>query len=245
MAAGNFPNCNKVTRGYEGGYSNHPSDPGGKTMNGVTETVFQAWLRKNGKPVRPVRTITPTETDAIYKEEYWNSCGAEALFAGVDLAVYDASVNSGVSRGVKWLKSSVGSNDHSVTVKRICAARLSFMKSLKTWATFKNGWSKRVAGIEALGVKWALVAMGLSETAVREKLTTEAKKADTLAKTQGTVAVGSGGAGGTAGVTVSPDQLGSWVLWGVLGLIIVAVVVLALKSKVNNDRKKAYQEQAA
>lgn len=73
------------------------------------------------------------------------------LAVGVDLATYDASVNSGGSRGGKWLLTSVGGPDYE-TAKRICAKRLSFAQSLKICKTIGKGWSHRIADFEAKGV---------------------------------------------------------------------------------------------
>ncbi|CUX63012.1 MULTISPECIES: hypothetical protein [Agrobacterium] len=89
--------------------------------------------------MKPVCNISLSEA-LIYREKYWNPTAVKFnLFPGVDLAVYDASVHSGVSRGIKWLKSATGSNDHAGTVKRICRARLSFMQSLAIWKQFGKG----------------------------------------------------------------------------------------------------------
>jgi lysozyme family protein len=97
--------------------------------DGVTEAVYHAWLRQNGKPICPVRQITRADAEQIYFEQYWVPCDGTTLAAGVDPATYDASVNSGVSRGRKWLLTSIGGPDYD-TVKRICAKRLGFMQSL-------------------------------------------------------------------------------------------------------------------
>lgn len=233
MAKGNFPTCNAFTHKEEGGYSNHPQDKGGKTMSGVTEAVFHAWLRKNGTPIRDVRTITHAETDAIYRQEYWNPANCENLYAGVDLSVYDASVNSGVSRGKKWLLASVGSTDHRITIKRINAARLSFMKSLKIWNTFKNGWSGRVARCEAQSLKMCSLAMGLSTEQTKKDLEKEANKASNTSVAQAGGAVGSGAGTGVDATTISPDQWVSWVLMAVLLALAVFLVVKA----VNNSKR--------
>ena len=140
MSTAKFRRCHEVTKAWEGSWSDHPADPGGKTMYGVTEAVFHAWLRQQRKPVRPVRQITAAEAEQIYFEQYWVPSGGPTLANGVDLATYDASVNSGVSRGRKWLLASIGGPDHE-TVKRICATRLSFMRSLNIWNTFGRGWA--------------------------------------------------------------------------------------------------------
>ncbi len=64
-------------------------------------------------------------------------------------------------------KAAAGSNDHSVTVKKICKARLGFMQSLKIWKTFGKGWSRRVADIEVKGVAMALAYMGATDSRIK------------------------------------------------------------------------------
>ncbi|PLK69876.1 secretion activator protein [Rhizobium sp. TH135] len=163
-----FPICHEITAKWEGRWSDHKAGPGGKTMYGITEAVYQAWLKGCGLKVKPVRNISLSEAKLIYREQYWRPTAETFdLYPGVDLAVYDVAVNSSVSRSIKWLKPSAGSNDHSVIVKPICRARLSFMQSLKIWKTFGKGWGRRVANIEAKGVVMAVTAMGASGAAVK------------------------------------------------------------------------------
>ena len=242
-----FQTCHEITAKWEGGWSDHKADPGGKTMYGVTEAVYHAWLRKRGLPIKPVRNISRGEALLIYREQYWRPTAEKLdLFPGVDLAVYDASVNSGVSRGLKWLKASAGSNDHSVTVKRICRARLSFMQSLKIWKTFGKGWGRRVADIEARGVVMAVTAMGASTNAVKtivEDGKVEAKKSaatsDKVAKASGTGAAASGG----APVAADPSTIDTSTLWllGAMAAVLIIVAVIAYaKKKAAKAREEAY-----
>ncbi|MEO4045252.1 glycosyl hydrolase 108 family protein [Hoeflea sp. CAU 1731] len=155
-----FNICHAITAKWEGGWSNHSTDPGGKTMYGVTEATYHAWLKKRKLPAKPVKTITYAKALRLYKDEYWRPTAVKYnLVPGVDLAVYDAAVNSGVSRGIKWLRAGSGPADHTVTVRNICRKRLSFMQSLKIWKTFGKGWSNRVADIEVKAVAMAAEAM--------------------------------------------------------------------------------------
>lgn len=233
-----FSTCHAITAKWEGGWSNHPADPGGKTMYGVTEAVYHAWLKAQGKKAKPVRNITKDEALAIYRQNYWRPTAVRYnLRPGVDLATYDAAVNSGVSRGVKWLLASVGGSD-ATTVKRICAKRLSFVRALKTWATFGKGWTNRVTDIEAKGVAMALAAAGT--VSVPEKLNEEAKSADTKSKTQAGGA-GAGGAGAAGSVTQPElDPTGGWVLVAILAAAAVFVVFMVYRSHVNRRRAAAY-----
>lgn len=93
---------------HEGGFSDHPADKGGKTLWGVTEAVFHAWLRGQGKPVRAVRTMTRDECRELYRALYWNKCGADKLPWPISYLAFDGGVNSGVTRGTKWVQQGLG-----------------------------------------------------------------------------------------------------------------------------------------
>ena len=57
----NFERALAVVLRFEGGWSNHPRDPGGATMKGVTQKVYDRWRSKRGEPTQSVRTITEVE----------------------------------------------------------------------------------------------------------------------------------------------------------------------------------------
>lgn len=242
MAAGGFEKCHPITAKWEGGWSDHPDDPGGKTMYGITEAVYHTYLKSCGKPKRPVRYITKAEAEAIYRQNYWNAAGCETLHAGVDLATYDAAVNSGVSRGRKWLLASVGGSAVQ-TVKNICAKRMSFVRGLRTWKTFGKGWSRRIADIEAKGVAMALSAVAITKTEVKSKLEKEAQSASN--KATGNVA-GAGGAVATpVGVDQATDQIAGIALAGFIGVAVLVAVILIWRARVNKHRMEAYLKEAA
>jgi lysozyme family protein len=141
MASGNFERCLAETLKWEGGYSNHPDDPGGPTMRGIIQREYDDWRKKHGRGTRPVKQIDESELQAIYRGGYWDSMDCDSLPAGMDLCVFDAAVNSGVSRAHKWLEQ--GSD-----VDAFCDARLTFLRGLgRLWRVFGAGWSRRVAGI--------------------------------------------------------------------------------------------------
>jgi lysozyme family protein len=242
MAKRNFDRCHEVTAKWEGGWSNHPSDPGGKTMYGVTEAVYHAWLRAQGLPTKPVRGITKAEALALYKSEYWHAAKCETLAAGVDLAVYDASVNSGVGRGRKWLLASIGGPDVQ-TVKNICRKRLSFMQGLAIFKTFGRGWTNRVADIEAKGVAWALAAVTTGGV-VKKTLERESESARSTAGKQ-TTGGGAAGGGGAVAAPEAADQMAAGSL--VVFIVLVAIVAgfLLWRAKVNKARANAYAEEAS
>jgi len=156
----NYPQALKQVLKYEGGFSNHPNDPGGATMKGITQAVYDAWQRKNGLPTQSVRNISDAAVAAIYRQEYWDRIRGDDLPDGVDFAVFDFAVNSGVSRAAKYLQAVVGvTQDGQIGPQTIQATktyvamavtnkRLAFMQSLSIWSTFGKGWSARIADVK-------------------------------------------------------------------------------------------------
>lgn len=241
MAAGNFPRCHAVTAKWEGGWSDHPADPGGKTMYGVTEATYHAWLRAHNRPIKPVRSITLVEAELIYRSNYWDMLRCETLAPGVDLAVYDAGVNSGPGRANQWFKASIGGSDVQ-TVKNICKKRLGFVQALRTWKTFGKGWSRRVADIEAKGVAWATAAV-TNKNVTKITLDRESQRAGSKASTQSV----SGAATGGTGAVVMPevaDQVAAGSLIVFFTIVAVVAVVLFWRAKINSDRAEAYAAEA-
>lgn len=260
--ADRFDVCHPITAKWEGGWSNHKADPGGATMYGVTQAVYDRWRKKRGLKTQSVRNITMQEALIIYKENYWNACGAPGLFPGVDLAVYDAAVNSGVSRARKWLLASVGSDDDAETVKKICRARLSFVQMLKTFKHFGKGWLRRIADIEVEGVAMARAAMGKAAGQVKMEARTEAAAAEkaatrdkTTAKATGTTAAASATAPtvDTSNVTdgslpidvTTMDTTSLWIFGTVAVAALVVTVFLIIRSRAAKEREAAYKELVA
>lgn len=142
--------------GHEGGYSDHPSDPGGRTMWGVTERV----ARSHGF-TGDMRTLTRDEAKRIYRADYWEPIRAEELPQQVRFDVFDGAVNSGVKQSIRWLQAAVGASADGVmgpktlqavsamtpdrVSKRYNGHRLRFMKDLKNWPSFSRGWAERIA----------------------------------------------------------------------------------------------------
>jgi len=156
----NYPQALKQVLKYEGGYVDHPKDPGGPTNQGVTQAVYDSWRKSQNLPVQSVRNIASSEVAAIYKNLYWDRVSGDLLPSGVDFAVFDYAVNSGVSRAAKTLQGVVGvTQDGQIGPQTIQAAkdyvamavtnkRLAFMQSLSIWSTFGKGWTARIADVK-------------------------------------------------------------------------------------------------
>lgn len=160
---GNFaPSLARVLQ-HEGGYVDDPQDPGGATNHGVTQAAYDAWRQSHGLARSPVRGISAAEVAAIYRQNYWNAIWGDELPAGVDYAVFDFAVNSGVKRASRYLQRIVGVPDDGqvgpvtiaavnakpacATIAALSAARLDFLGQLPTFPRFGKGWTTRVADV--------------------------------------------------------------------------------------------------
>jgi len=241
MAASNYAACLATTLEFEGGWSNHPQDPGGATMRGVIQRVYDEYRDKKGRPRQSVRNISEDELQEIYRKNYWDAVKGDTLAPGVDLATFDFGVNSGPGRARQYLAKAVGGTAVD-TVKRLCAARLSFVNQIKHKAAFIKGWTRRIATVEARGVKMALAAEGWSPAEVNKKLTKEATTAQKKAVAQGT------GAGGGAAAGSQAPWDPTTIDWSNIAIAVIAVAVIgfvAYRAYVNYQRNKAYKEAAA
>jgi lysozyme family protein len=160
MEPGDFAAILAAVVALEGGYVDHPDDPGGATNLGITHATLAAW---RGKPVtkQDVRNLTVAEAAAIYRARYWDAVRGDELPAGVDLAVFDFAVNSGISTAIRYLQKAVGVADdghwgpisqaalekysESDLIMLVLAERLDFMTRLKNWPDASRGWARRIA----------------------------------------------------------------------------------------------------
>jgi len=147
----------------EGGYSDHPKDPGGATNKGITLRTYNYFTHKD-KTKADLRNITDYEVQNIYLTGYWVKCHCDFLPSGVDYCLFDAAVNSGPTRATRWLQQAVDVKIDGIfgskTMRSIngytpgeiievfCDIRLRFLRGLKTWDDFGNGWGKRVERVK-------------------------------------------------------------------------------------------------
>ena len=159
---GNFDKVIDALLAHEGGFVNHRSDPGGETNMGISKRAY---------PHENIRDMTKDRAKFLYRRDYWDACRCDDLPGGVDYVVFDAAVNSGTSRAVKWLQQAVGvAIDGKVgivtlaktakmyppeVIERAIAIRLGFLKNLATWSVFGKGWARRVDQVRKLALSLA------------------------------------------------------------------------------------------
>lgn len=165
MSKGFTPDIQKYVLASEGGYVNHPRDPGKATNMGITIGTLRAW---RGRPVTnaDVRNLSQEEALQIYKAQYWDTVRADQLPLGLDYLTFDYGVNSGPARAIKDLQRTVGATADGVigqkTLEAIATAirrmgmkglleayatrRWNFVQRLSTFSTFGTGWRRRIWG---------------------------------------------------------------------------------------------------
>lgn len=249
-----FTRCLNVTLSHEGGWSDHPDDPGRATMKGVTQKTYEAYKgRKVTK--QELRNIPDHELHDIYRRGYWNMVRGSQLPDGVDLCAFDGAVNSGPVQGSKWVQraakmaardvdgvigpvtlQAVRSQPPVEIVKRACSNRMGFLQGLRTWSTFGRGWSRRVADVEAHAVVWALAADNRPALPELEKGVKEAQSSANKDQA-GVVGTGAGG----VSVNVFAD-LPVWSSFVVLAVVVFTAVILYGHRRHQMDRAAAFSK---
>jgi lysozyme family protein len=144
--------------GHEGGYVDHPDDPGGATRWGVTERVARA----HGYTGH-MRDFPEAMARDVYRKDFWAAVRADDLPAPIRYAVFDAAVNSGADQAVRWLQRALGVADDGklgpitlaaavmaepeALLRKMLAQRLKFMTNLSNWPSFSRGWARRIADL--------------------------------------------------------------------------------------------------
>lgn len=159
---------------HEGGFVDHPRDPGGATNKGITIATYRRYIDPKGT-VADLRAMTEAQAVRVYKGEYWDAVKADDLPIGVDYAVFDFGVNSGPGRAIPSLQRVVGVADDgklgpltlaavrkmpaSVIINQLCFDRLAFMRRLSTWDTFGKGWQRRVDDVREAALNDAAASL--------------------------------------------------------------------------------------
>jgi lysozyme family protein len=155
---GNFDRCLEMVLKHEGGFVNHPKDPGGATNMGVTLATYEQWVGRS-VTIEEMKNLAFQDVAPIYKKNYWDKVRGDDLPSGVDWSVFDWAVNSGPSRSAKALQKIVmvgqdgaigpitlaatHSQDAKEVIQAMYYARQRFYENLSTFDTFGRGWTRR------------------------------------------------------------------------------------------------------
>ena len=146
-----FDKAIKVILKHEGGYVNHPSDPGGETNYGISKRAY---------PSLDIAKLSEHDAKVIYKEDYWDKIRGDDLPEGLSLVIFDMAVNAGIKRAIKLLQGilrvkkdgiigpktlgSIEGRDIKELIYLYSIERITYYTSLSTFNVFGKGWIKRV-----------------------------------------------------------------------------------------------------
>lgn len=150
---------------WEGGFVDHPNDPGGRTNKGVTQKVYDGWRARQGLARQDVKLIDDTEVHTIYATDYWLPPRCDRLDIPLDTVQFDTAVNMGNGRAIKFLQQAVGAVpvdgrygpgtqscvagcDTGEALVAYCNAREAYYRDLAVrnpkLAVFLKGWINRL-----------------------------------------------------------------------------------------------------
>jgi lysozyme family protein len=168
----NWIKCLETILHHEGGYVNHPKDPGGMTNLGVTKRVYEEWVGYSVSE-NTMQNLKKEDVAPIYKKNYWDRVKGDQLPEGLDLCVFDFGVNAGTGRAAKYLQTMIGTvadggigpntlkkldeyvKEHGLneTIKSYQVERQKYYESLSTFETFGRGWTRRVVETTKLALE--------------------------------------------------------------------------------------------
>ena len=154
----NFQKCLEMLLHHEGGFVNHPQDPGGMTNLGVTKAVYDKWIGRESTKTE-MMDLKPDDVAPIYKKNYWDKVRGDDLPSGVDWCAFDWAVNSGSGRPAKAIQRAVGAtpdgaigpmtlhavmnHEPQMIIENVFSQRQKFYESLRTFEHFGRGWTRR------------------------------------------------------------------------------------------------------
>ena len=165
----NWEKSLEVILHHEGGYVNHPKDPGGETNMCVTKRVYEDF-----GGTKDMKELTKEDVEPIYKKNYWDRVKGDDLPEGLDLMIFDFAVNAGTGRAAKFIQrlvnttvdGGIGPNtlgkikEYVVTygieetITSYALMRQNYYESLSTFDTFGRGWTRRVSEVTEKAKEW-------------------------------------------------------------------------------------------
>lgn len=171
-----FDFCFEEVIGHEGGFTNRRTDPGNWTGGRVGVGALKGTkygIASHSYPNLDIVNLTLGEAKEIYYNDYYRTSGADLCIPGIDLAVFDAAVNTGVGRAKRWLQAAagttvdgiIGPNTRDAIRRKMMSDPKAFLKEFqaqRTWHHMKLdsmddeyglGWSRRIIDVTMTAVE--------------------------------------------------------------------------------------------
>lgn len=158
-----FDDCVEVVLEKEGGFVNHPEDPGRATNMGITQRTYEHFLQRTVS-LQEMIDMPESHAKSIYKNMFWDEMKCYYLPIGLDLVVFDMGVNAGPRRAIKLLQAELSDiavdgfigpktiskvnkyserNGAEKLIRDYTAARIRYYEKLKHFDVFGRGWVNR------------------------------------------------------------------------------------------------------
>jgi len=141
---------------HEGGYVNHPKDPGGETNWGITKNTARQYGYTG-----EMQHLSKSEAIRIYKRAFWIGQLPSEMAPPLAFQYLDATINHGQGNAAKMLQRAMQIKSDGIIgpitrakaleadpitlAMKFNQQRIEFYLGLKTFPTFGKGWMRRVA----------------------------------------------------------------------------------------------------
>jgi len=149
------------------GYVNDPKDKGGETKWGISTKSY---------PNLNIKSLTLADAQQIYYNDYWKKTMCDKMPIAVAMVHFDACINNGSSRAVKFLQQSCNAGEdgligpgtlskvqescaadgHKAVVEKMLSNREAFFKKIvdkdPTQSVFLKGWLNRIDNLRKLAL---------------------------------------------------------------------------------------------
>ncbi len=135
-----FKKAVKFVLQKEGGYVNHPADPGGETKYGISKRAY---------PDLNIKDLTVEQAKEIYYRDYWLKAGCDEMDWPMSLVVFDTAVNMGVSRAKVFYRESRNWVDYV----RLRLGRFAALAKDRNARIFLRGWVRRIVDLMTVALE--------------------------------------------------------------------------------------------
>jgi lysozyme family protein len=149
-----FSEAVRIIFHHEGGFVNHPEDPGGSTKFGISQKSY---------PHIDIHALTEDEAREIYHKDFWLSLKLDRLPPKLRLLIFDCAVNQGPARAIMYLQRACGAPtdgkigpvtlqlvpmfSEGFLVDSIARQRLQSYIRHPKWSVFGAGWASRLQDV--------------------------------------------------------------------------------------------------
>lgn len=94
---------------HEGGFVDHPADPGGATKWGISLRFYRANVKPNAT-VADIKNLSMHDCRAIYREYFWDPARCDEVKSELlTVKIFDMAVNMGQKRAYRLVQRAINS----------------------------------------------------------------------------------------------------------------------------------------